>query len=171
MRHKDMHWRAMSALDLGAVEAIAAVVHPKFPERGEVLAERRLLYPHGAHLLEIGERPVGYALSHPWMQQSIPALDTLLGELPAAADSYYLHDIALLPVARRIGAATLIVKALLKHAEARGFATASLVAVNGSEGFWARQGFVPLDSPDLIGKLLSYEAGARYMVKTIAVAG
>jgi N-acetylglutamate synthase-like GNAT family acetyltransferase len=110
-------------------------------------------------------------LSHPWMSQSIPALDTLLGEIPAAADTYYLHDIAVLPVARRIGAATLIVAALLKHAEARGFASASLVAVNGSEGFWSRQGFAPFDSPELVGKLLSYEAGARYMIRPVAEAG
>jgi GNAT superfamily N-acetyltransferase len=171
MRHPDMHWRAMSALDLDAVEAIAAVVHPDFYERSEVLAERRQLYPNGAHLLEIGERPVGYALSHPWLHAAITPLDTLLGEIPAAADTYYLHDIALLPVARRIGAATRIVTALLKHAEALGFATASLVAVNGSAGFWARQGFVAIEDPQLLGTLLSYEAGARYMVRRVAAVG
>jgi GNAT superfamily N-acetyltransferase len=171
MRHPDMHWRAMSALDLGAVEAIAAVVHPGFYERPEVLAERRRLYPNGTHLLEIGERPVGYALSHPWLREAIPPLDTLLGEIPDGADTYYLHDIALLPVARRIGAATLIVTALLKHAEARGFATASLVAVNGSVDFWSRQGFAVIEDPGLLGKLKSYEAGARYMVKSVTEVG
>jgi GNAT superfamily N-acetyltransferase len=168
MRHPDMNWRAMSALDLGAVEAIAAVVHKDFYESPEVLGEKRRLYPNGAHLLEIGERPVGYVLSHPWRHDQIPALNALLGALPEDADTYYLHDLAVLPVARRIGAAGFMATALSKHARARGFATMSLVAVNGSEGFWTKQGFEPRDLPELTGKLLSYEAGARYMVKRLA---
>lgn len=164
MRH-GMNWRTMSALDLGAVEAIAEVVHENFYEAPAVLAEKRSLYPNGAHILEIGERPVGYVLSHPWKRDAIPALNTLLGAIPPDADTFYIHDLALLPVARRIGAAQFIVGALAKHAQARGFATMSLVAVNGSEGFWARQGFVARNLPELTGKLLSYEAGARYMVR------
>ena len=168
MRHPDMNWRTMSALDLAAVEAIADVVHKDFFEAPEVLAERRRLYPNGAHLLEVGERPVGYVLSHPWRSASIPALNALIGAVPEDADTYYLHDLALLPLARRMGAAQFMIKALGKHAVAKGFATMSLVAVNGSEGFWAHQGFVTTDVPELTGKLLSYEADARYMVKPLA---
>ncbi len=157
----------MSALDLDAVAAVAAVVHKDFYERPEVLAEKRRLYPNGAHLLEIGERPVGYVFSHPWASRAVPALDSLLEALPADADTYYLHDLALLPVARRVGAAGQIVKALIRHAEARGFSTMSLVAVNSSAGFWARHGFLPVEAPELTGKLLSYEPGASYMVKPL----
>src|ERR1700712_4178653 len=165
MRKLGADWRTMSTYDLGAVEGIADVVHPDFFEAPEVLAERRHLYPNGAHLLEIGERPVGYVLSHPWKRHAIPALNALLGALPADADTYYIHDIALLPVARRMGAAQFMTTVLAKHAKARGLTTMSLVAVNGSGGFWAKQGFVPLDLPDLTGKLLTYEEGARYMVR------
>ena len=114
-----------------------------------------------------GERPVGYVLSHPWRSASIPALNALIGALPEDADTYYLHDLALLPLARRMGAAQFMITALGKHAVAQGFATMSLVAVNGSEGFWARRGFVPNNIPELTGKLLGYEAGARYMVKSL----
>jgi GNAT superfamily N-acetyltransferase len=165
MRHPDMNWRTMSALDLAAVEAIAGVVHKSYYESAEVLAERRQLYPNGAHLLEIGERPVGYVLSHPWRRDAIPALNARLGGLPADADTYYLHDLALLPVARRMGAAHFMVTVLGRHALARGFRTLSLVAVNGSQLFWSRQGFFPRDLPELTGKLLTYEADAGYMVK------
>ncbi|MGN6103147.1 MAG: GNAT family N-acetyltransferase, partial [Devosia sp.] len=56
---------------------------------------------------------------------------------------------------------------LARHAAARGFATMSLVTVNGSEGFWAKQGFVVQDIPELTGKLLTYEEGARYMVRPL----
>src|SRR5690606_38203141 len=117
---KDVAWRAMTAYDLPAVARIAARVHPDFPESEPVLAERQQLYHHGCYLLEIGDRPVGYVLSHPWRQDSLPALDTLLGALPDAPSTYYLHDLALLPVARRIGAAGRIVAALTRHAEALG---------------------------------------------------
>ncbi len=157
----------MSAFDLPAVEAIATAVHPLFNEAPEVLAERQRLYPHGCYLLEIGERPAGYVLSHPWRAGTLPPLNTRLGVLPPAPDTYYLHDVALLPVARRVGAASRIVNALTKHARAGDYATMSLVAVNGSLGFWERHGFVVEDAPQLGDKLLSYESEARLMVKRL----
>jgi GNAT superfamily N-acetyltransferase len=156
----------MTGYDLAAVEKIAAIVHPGLYEAPEVLAERQRLYRNGCYLLEIGERPAGYVLSHPWRDEP-PALDSMLGEIPADATTYYLHDLALLPVARRIGAASQIVGALTKHALARGFATMSLAAVNGSVGFWERHGFTVAHRPDLAGKLASYESDARFMIKAL----
>lgn len=167
MRHRDIAWRNMTAFDLTAVDAIANQVHPDFFEASDVLAERQALYPNGCYLLEIGERPAGYVLSHPWRRGSLPALNTLLGELPADADTYYLHDLALLPVTRRIGAASFIVEALIKHAAAQGFASMHLVAVNGSRGFWERHGFVVDVVPALADKLRSYEDSAAYMVRPL----
>lgn len=157
----------MTGYDLPAVQKIADTVHPGFYEAPEVLADRQRLYRNGCYLLEVGERPAGYVLSHPWRDNALPALNTVLSELPPDASTYYLHDLALLPVARRIGAATQIVGALTKHAVARGFASMTLVAVNGSQGFWEKQGFAVRDVPELAGKLMSYEAAARLMVKAL----
>ena len=168
MRLPGVGWRAMTGYDLGAVETIAAEVHPSLFESADVLAEKQRLYHPGAYLLEIGERAAGYVLSHPWKAGTLPALNALLGELPADSDTYYLHDIALLPVARRIGAASFIVEALAKHAAAHGFGTMSLVAVNGSAGFWERHGFAVSDAPDLNEKLATYEVEARLMVRRLA---
>ncbi|MEO6395885.1 MAG: GNAT family N-acetyltransferase [Devosia sp.] len=167
MKLPGVAWRAMSFYDLPAVGAIAAEVHPGFFEAPEVLAEKQRLYHPGAYLLEIGERPAGYVLSHPWTSGRLPALNALLGELPEAADTYYLHDIALLPVARRIGAASFIVEALAKHAAAHGFGTMSLVAVNASQSYWERHGFAVVDAPDLNEKLATYEPAARLMLKPL----
>lgn len=167
-RYRDVAWRAMTAFDLPAVQAIADQVHPDFFEAPEILAERQLLYRNGCYLLEIAERPTGYVLSHPWRAGSLPALNTRLGDLPAEPDTYYLHDLALLPVTRRIGAAAYIMEALSKHAAAQGFATMHLVAVNGSQGFWEKHGFAVDDVPALADKLKGYEAAARYMVKKLA---
>ncbi|HQZ12307.1 MAG TPA: GNAT family N-acetyltransferase [Devosia sp.] len=163
---KDVTWRAMTAYDLGAVEDIAGTVHPGFYEAPEILAERQSLYRNGCYLLEIGEKPAGYVLSHPW-RDTPPALNTPLGELPADASTYYLHDLALLPVARRVGAAGRIVEALIKHATAQGFASMTLIAVNGSQSFWERHGFAVADRPELGAKLESYEPSAKLMVRPL----
>ena len=169
MRIDNAAWRQMTAWDLPAVEAIAAKVHPAFFERPEVFAEKQRLYRPGASLLEVGDRPAGYVFSHPFRAGAIPALDTLIGELPADADSYYIHDLALLPMARRIGAAAEMVGLLEKHARALNLPTMSLVAVSGSMGFWAKQGFAVQDDDDLAPALAAYEDGARYMVKPLGL--
>jgi ribosomal protein S18 acetylase RimI-like enzyme len=166
--HQDVAWRAMTGYDLPAVQTIADQVHPGFFEAPEVLAERQQLYRNGCYLLEIGEKPAGYVLSHPWRSGSLPALNVLLGDIPAGSDTYYLHDLALLPVARRVGAASHIVSALIKHASATGFPSMSLVAVNGSRGFWEKHGFATQEVPELAAKLDSYEAAARLMVKPLS---
>lgn len=167
MKVPGVAWRALTGYDLAAVEKIAGTVHPNFYEAPDVLAERQRLYRNGAYLLEIGEKPAGYVLSHPWTLGTLPALNTLVGEMPAAADTFYIHDLALLPVARRIGAASFIVGALAKHAQAHGFPTMSLIAVNNSQGFWERLGFAVEDRPDLLQKLATYEDAARLMVRRL----
>jgi ribosomal protein S18 acetylase RimI-like enzyme len=167
MKLPGVAWRAMTGYDLDAVEKIAAAVHPGLYEAPEVLAERQELYRNGAYLLEINERPAGYVLSHPWRWGTLPALNTRLGALPEAPDTYYLHDLAVLPVARRVGAASYITSALAKHARAQGFPTMSLVAVNDSAGFWRRHEFEAADMPALAPKLASYAADAQLMVRRL----
>ncbi|HZY67380.1 MAG TPA: GNAT family N-acetyltransferase [Devosia sp.] len=167
MKLPGIAWRAMTGYDLDAVVQIAGVVHPDFPESPEVLAERQRLYHFGAYLLEVNERPAGYILSHPWVLGTLPRLNTLIEQLPAEPDTYYIHDLALLPVARRVGAASYITNALAKHARAHGFPTMSLVAVNDSQGFWARHEFQLADIPELFPKLLSYDSTAQLMVRRL----
>lgn len=164
---KDVAWRAMTAYDLPAVQGIADTVHVDFFESPEVLAERLRLYHNGCYILEVGETPAGYVLSHPWTYGTLPPLNTLLKKLPAEPDTYYLHDLCLLPVARRVGAASKIVEALVKHASVEGYPTMTLVAVNGSVSFWQRHGFETVEVDELYAKLLSYEAAASYMVRKL----
>ena len=104
-------------------------------------------------------------LSHPWTWGTLPPLNTLLKRLPPEPDTYYLHDLALLPAARGTGAAAMIVGDMLRHARGAGFASASLVAVNGSLPFWYKHGFREVPAPELVQKLASYGAAARLMVK------
>jgi GNAT superfamily N-acetyltransferase len=159
-------WRPMTEGDLDAVERIAGIAHPGFFERREVLAEKRRLYPAGAWLCEREDEARGYFITHPWHQDAIPPLDAMLVVIPES-DTYYFHDLALLPDARGTGAASRAVEIALSHAAEAGYGSASLVAVNDSIAFWGRQGFAVVEAPQLADKLHAYEPAARLMQRTL----
>lgn len=163
--HKMHAWRPLLPADLPTVSAIAAAVHPAFPEADAVFADRLAIAPATCFLLEIEDRPAGYVLAHPFMLGGAPALDSVLEKIPAGANTLYIHDLALLPAVRGTGAGTEIVDRLAGLASP--FGAMSLVAVNGSVPFWTRMGFFRYDDPRLAAKLASYEPDAQYMVRTI----
>lgn len=158
----------MQAGDLAAVGRIAGAVHPGLPEDAEVFAERLMLHPGGCRMLMQHSGPAGYVVSHPWHFGACPALNTLIGTIPADSDTYYIHDLALLPQARGTGAGAAIVAALKVHARAFGMKTLSLVAIGASAPFWGRQGFAEVSHPAATAKLASYGDTARFMACTIA---
>lgn len=145
--------------DLPGVDAVAAIVHPGFPEDAEVLAERLALHPAGCFALDGPAGLAGYLLSHPWRDGAAPKLNRRLGAIPADAATYYIHDLALQPAAQGTGAAGAIIRHLLSETAA--FPRHALVAVNGSAPFWSRFGFRPAEGPDLA----SYGGEAVYMVR------
>lgn len=150
--------------DLAEVSRIAAVAHPDFPEDDTVLGERMELFPEGCFVLKNKEELGGYLLTHPWRAFNIPPLNTLLGSLPSDPETYYLHDIALMPEMRSKGEVSPIIKYLLQRAQERRLESCSLVAVNNSQGFWSRLGFVETSNEELDRKLQSYDEAARFMV-------
>jgi GNAT superfamily N-acetyltransferase len=109
----------------------------------------------------------GYLVSHPWYLGEPPALNAQLGKLPVVASTYYIHDLTLLALARGGGAASAIVRHILAHAVARGFATTSLVAVSGSASFWQSHGFRVVDDAAMQHKLASYGDDAHFMVREL----
>ena len=158
-------WRRMHAKDIARVTAVANTVHLDFFEDEAVFRDRFTLYPEGCFVLARGEEILGYGVSHPWKLDTVPALNAVLGELPEDTSTYYIHDIALLPEARSGGNASRVVELMAAQAEHDGFVTMSLVAVNGSRGFWEKKGFVVRDLPALAEKLKSYSDDALYMVR------
>jgi len=163
----DTLWRPMTATDLRAVMAVAGVVHPGYPEDEAVFAERLQLCPEGCLVLEGRDGLLGYVVSHPWQRAAPPALNSLLGELPPQAGSFYIHDLALLPTARGSGAGGVVVARLAEMAADAGLSCLSLVAIDGSSGFWRRQGFRAVHEPALAEKLASYDDAARYMERAL----
>lgn len=166
-------WRPMSPADLPQVMAVAGKVHPAFPEDAEVFAERLRLYAAGCLVYHAGNNIAGYVISHPWRAMDAPALNSRLGELPRDPGTYYLHDLALLPELRGTGAASSAVSQVLARAGEERLATVSLVAVNGSAGFWRRHGFraIPLGeigaAAALARKLRGYGNTAAFMVRQL----
>jgi GNAT superfamily N-acetyltransferase len=159
-------WRTMQPSDRDAVTAIAEKVHPGFPERTEVLMEKQALCPWACHVL-VGDTSLGYVLSHPWRSGSVPKLDAFLEAIPSEADVLYIHDLALLPDARGMGAAREIIAQLKVQATEQGFTRMALCAVNGSVPFWTGQGFEVVPDPNLAKSLASYGEDARYMIRSL----
>ncbi len=158
-------WRRMHAHDIARVTAVANTIHLDFFEDEAVFRDRFALYPAGCFVLARDQEILGYGVSHPWKLDKVPALNAVLGALPEDPSTYYIHDIAILPEARSIGAASRVVELMAAQAERDGYVTMALVAVNGSQGFWEKKGFVVRDLPELTEKLKTYSDNALYMVR------
>lgn len=166
----DLAWRLMRESDLDAVADIAVIGFPDHFEGRDCFENRLALNPSGCFVLadESGP-PRGYLVAYPWQAGAAPALNTLIGSIPADADVLYLHDLALHPDIRGGGWSTVIVERLADQARAEGWPALSLVAVNNAAPFWERRGFVGVDSPAMTAKLASYGPDARYMVRDLTV--
>ena len=158
-----LQWRPMTAGDLDGVVAVARVAFPDHPEGRACFVERLALAPDTCFVLAGEGRGAGYLIAYPWPLEAIPPLDTLLGALPSNRDSWYLHDLALLPEARGGGNARAGLDLLFAGIDA----PIALVSVNESAAFWQAQGFAPMGSPALQAKLSSYGPHARYMVRSV----
>ncbi|BCS20470.1 GNAT family N-acetyltransferase [Aspergillus puulaauensis] len=163
-------WRPLTPNDIASLMQVANEIHPGLPERPEVFINRIALFPAGCLALEDeaededGARLCGYAISHPIRPRCPPALDSVLDEIPADADHYYIHDVAILPRLRGRGLAAECVARLLASDAAQRYPMAALVSVYGTEAFWARFGFrAVVMGEDLAGKLREYGEDAVYL--------
>lgn len=158
-------WRWMTQADLPSVERVGEAVHPDYPEDANIVAERLRLYPQGCLVLEDADGIQGYAVAHPWLFGRPPPLNTTLRRLPDGADTFYIHDLALMPQRRNGGLGAQAVDLLARQARSEALPSMSLVAVGTSPRFWRRNGFVAAqDAPD--AALASY-AGAIFMTRTL----
>lgn len=154
----------MAPRDVCAVDAIARIVHPDYPEDIDVLKERLALFPAGCFVAG-GGGLLGYAISHPALLGKPAPLNTLIGALPEDPDCLFLHDIALTEKARGLGLGRSLIERLTDIAMRRGLGRIALVSVNNSRAYWQAQGFGIFDADTaLAAKLTSYGEDAAYMV-------
>ena len=167
-------WRPMQAGDLPTVFDLAARIHADHPEGDDVFRDRLRLFPEGCLIAEDGEGlRVGYAVAHPGVAGTPPPLDSRMACLPRAADSLYIHDVALAEEARGLGLGSAVMPLMRDIARRHGLPRMALVAVNGSAPFWQREGFRPMaHAPaSLTAKLASYGPDAAYLVADLGETG
>ena len=162
-----MIWRALNSADCERIFIIGNQIHADYQEDRAVFESRFALYPEGCLVLEGNGALKGYAISHPWKLFDPPKLNTVLDTLPARPDTYYLHDLALLPEARGGGHAGQGIDLLARHAASQGYDNSTLVAVGGTKPFWERQGYGVQNHQALSSHLASYDKDAAYMLRSL----
>jgi len=130
------------------------------PEDVNILKSKWLSSPKTcAVYLNHENQILAYLLAHPWASQTPPKLHE---KSPVTNSSnLYLHDLALAHEARGKGIAKKLVENLIDNAKVQVFAKILLVAVQNSEQFWAKFGF--LDIPNAV-ICPSYGDSAKLMV-------
>ena len=132
-------WRPMTSEDISSVYNISLCLHSLY-EDPEIFQERRSL-SKGSYVLVVAEKVVGYLISHPYRKDTYPPLNTLIHEIPENADTWYIHDLAILPEFRGRGMVRLVLEEVKALALVQGIQEMSLVSVYGTEAFWTKMGF------------------------------
>lgn len=162
-----MNLRPMRAADAAAVLAVQRAAYPpSHHESWAVLGRKLALWPAGCWVGCDGSGAVvAYLFAHPGQREAPPPLHGMLDALPESPDAFALHDLALHPKVQGRGLGGLLWRQALASAQAAGLSTLSLVAVQGSAAFWARQGFVAVapGAAALTEKLAAYGADAVFM--------
>ena len=157
--------RTMTAGDLPAVLEIQAICYTEVtPESKESLHAKLSASQSTCLIASFEGDTVGYLIALPWEFSNPPALNAKACELPSSPSCLYLHDLAVMPDARKFGAGRALVEAFLARLKRMGLVRASLVAVQNSAPYWERHGFraVPQSEP-LKAKLSTYGRGVQYM--------
>lgn len=156
--------RAITPRDWDAILTIQAECYSQLdPEPLHVLQSKWQVSPSSCFVFELNHAVVGYCLAHPWQLHVPPALYEPILSVPVA-DTLYLHDIAISAKAQGQGAGTQALNHLIAQADALNLNSLSLVAVQGADHYWRKQGFIP----KTIDKCLSsYTDDAIYMIYNI----
>jgi GNAT superfamily N-acetyltransferase len=90
-------WRQMTSQDLKKVHYISLCQWgTDYYESMEVFQDKLDFYQEGCFVYEDENQIKGYLISHPWESTNIPQLNCMLYS-PKQYDTYYIHDVVLLP--------------------------------------------------------------------------
>jgi ribosomal protein S18 acetylase RimI-like enzyme len=158
-RIDDGDWDTVVALEREAYTGLG------LSEGRAALQSRAAASPETCFVLDVGSRTAGYVLALPYPLLRYPDLERTEETATACTPgNLNLHDIVVAPGLRRRGLARHLLHHLTGIARARGDERISLVAVGGTERFWAARGFVPRHGVVPAG---DYGADAVYMSKPV----
>lgn len=134
--------RLLTPADIGELHRVEAETYlPALHESDEAFLQLIALFPDGAFGFFDDQGLCGYAFATPTRAGETLALRSVLEHIPADADTFYIHDVAIAHRCRGQGLARQLVERLLALARARGFRRSELVSVQGSAPFWRKFGF------------------------------
>ena len=107
----------------------------------EAFAMKHRLFPAGVLGCFVTDKLAGYVFSHPWKAGAVVPIATVLGELPANPDCYYIHDCAVSKEYRGLGIGRQMAESAIQVGLNHGFKKLLLVSVNDTKLFWEGMGF------------------------------
>lgn len=161
--------RPLAIADLPGLLAVQRACYGEgFVESAEVFA-RRLASPANCSLvLEDAGAVCAYLAAYRSVRGKVTPLHGDF-EPSSHADTLYLHDMAVLPDRAGQGLARALLQPMWEAAAAQGLRHSALISVQGSRGYWERQGYAAQPLADAVqhARLAGYGAGAVYMVRTL----
>jgi len=134
-------WRPMNKQDLDTFVHLTYEIWPNHWESPKSLIARYHLYPNGFQIYEIDNMPSGYLMSHPGYLNCPPELNETYALDKGKPTCYHIHDAAIVKTARGNNAIKQVWPYILELATA--YNIISLIAVDNTESFWSKLGFIP----------------------------
>ncbi|GIF16354.1 GNAT family N-acetyltransferase [Actinoplanes teichomyceticus] len=148
-------WPAIAALESGAYAELGLSESPD--------ALRSRAHPATSFVLDAGGRVGGYLLALPYPPARCPDLSGPEGS-GFHGGNLHLHDIVVDAELRGRGWGRRLVRHLVEEAQSRSYDRISLVAIDGTAGFWSARGFRPHPEVEVPA---SYGPGAVYMSRDL----
>ena len=120
-------------------------------------------------LAYIDDQPIAYLICLPVSTSTFPALNASDFELCDRPSLLYLHDLAVDPKYRTVGAGQQLIKQVVDYGKQEQYQQIGLIAVQDAASYWQKQGFniSCAKSFGLENKLISFGADAVFMRKQI----
>jgi ribosomal protein S18 acetylase RimI-like enzyme len=161
----DVRVRRVSDGDWDGIVALEASAYrdSELSEKRSALESRARSSPDTCFVLDREQRTAGYVLALPYPMFQYPDL-ALEEETVFSSRNLHLHDLVVAERLRGRGLAKLLLRHLTVTAGSKAYERISLIAVGGSETFWAANGFHALDEVVLP---MSYGKNAVYMSRAV----
>lgn len=173
-----MDIQTMKSTDLAQVLEIQRLCYPSSYHEPRSAFENKLRWaPQTSWIATCGDANPGgrtqapmacaYLVALPVDESHFPQLHAHDWTPPSRARWLCIHDLAVHPDHRGSGAAGHLIDHAATQARQAGLAGLALVAVEGAEAYWARQGFeaVQVDHKGLRDRLASFGDTAKFMIR------